>query len=75
MAAVRKAKHDDLESVVLLSILQAVPECHEQDRTCQMAKIFPYHLIADRDELDYSPFFDQATDLVAKACAEFIPPG
>ncbi len=75
MAAVRAAKHDDLESVVMLSILRAYPECHEQDRTCQMVKMFPYHVLADRDELDYSPFFDQATDLVATACAEFIPPG
>ena len=77
MAAVREAKQGDLESVVLLSILDTAyyPECHELDRTCQMAKMFPYHLIADREELDYSPFFDQATDLVAKACAEFIPPG
>ena len=73
MAAVREAKQGDLESVVMLSILRAYPECHEKDRTCQMVKMFPYHVLADRDELDYSPFFDQATDLVAKACAEFIP--
>lgn len=75
MDAVRTAKHGDLDSVVLLSILRAYPECHEKDRTCQMVKMFPYHLLADRDELDYSPFFDEATDLVATACAEFIPPG
>ncbi len=75
-AAVHEAKQGDLESVVLLSILDTTyPECHEQDRTCQMAKMFPYHLIADREEFDYSLFFDQATGLVAKACAEFIPPG
>ncbi len=73
MAAVRAAKQDDLESVVMFSILRAYPECHEKDRTCQMVKMFPYHLLADRDELDYSPFFEQATDLVAKACTEFIP--
>jgi len=76
MAAVREAKQGDLESVVLLSILDTTyPGCHQLDRTCQMAKMFPYHLIADREDLDYSAFFDQATDLVAKACAEFIPPG
>ena len=73
MAAVRAAKQDDLESVVVFSILRAYPECHEEDRTCQMVKMFPYHLLADRDELDYSPFFEQATDLVGKACTEFIP--
>jgi hypothetical protein len=73
MAAVREAKHDDLESVVMLSILRAYPECHEKDRTCQMVKMFPYHVLADRDELDYSPFFNEASDLVATACAEFIP--
>ena len=74
-AAVRDAKHGDLESIVMLSILRAYPECEWPDRTCEMVKKFPYHLLADRDELDYSPFFDQASDLVATACAEFIPPG
>jgi voltage-gated potassium channel len=39
------------------------PRVPREDRTCQMVKMFPYHLIADRDELDYSPFFDEATDL------------
>jgi len=74
-AAVRKAKGDDLRSVVMFSILDAsYPDCHPEDRTCQMLKIFPYSLIADRLADDYGPAFDQATDLVETACAGFVPP-
>jgi len=73
-AAVRKAKGEDLESVVMFSILRAYPECHPEDRTCQMVKMFPHRLLADRDEPDYGPFFDQATDLVESVCADFVPP-
>ena len=74
-AAVLAAKHDDPEAVVMFSILRAYPECHENDRTCQMVKMFPHHLLFDRDALDYGPAFDQATNLVADACADFEPPG
>jgi hypothetical protein len=74
-AAVRKAKGEDLESVVMLSILDAShnPDCHPEDRTCQLLKLFPYSLVADRLDSDYGPAFDQATDLVETACADFIP--
>jgi len=74
-AAVQKAKGEDLESVVMFSILDAShPECHPEDRTCQMLKMFPYSLIADRLADDYGPAFEQATDLVDVACADFMPP-
>ena len=72
--AVREAKGGDLSSVVMFSILRAYPECDPRDRTCQMVKMFPYWLLADRDE-DYGPPFDKATDLVEAACAGFSPPG
>ncbi len=72
--AVREAKGGDLSSVVMFSILRAYPECDPKDRTCQMVKMFPYWLLADRDE-DYGPPFDKATDLVEAACAGFSPPG
>lgn len=74
-AAVLSAKHDDPEAVVMFSILRAYPECDPDDRTCQMVKMFPHHLLFDRDALDYGPAFDLATDLVAEACADFVPPG
>lgn len=73
--AVLAAKHGDPDAVVMLSILQALPECDEDDRICQMVRMFPHHLIADREEPDYGPSFEQATELVAEACAEFVPPG
>jgi hypothetical protein len=71
---VRKAKGGDLESVVILSILDAShePGCHPEDRTCQMVKMFPYSLLANRED-DYGPPFDAATDLIEVACAGFIP--
>ncbi len=72
-AAVRKAKGEDLKSVVMLSILDASqPDCHPEDRTCQMLELFPYSLRADRFS-DYSVAFDKATDLVETACDDFIP--
>ena len=75
-ASVFKAKHDDPQSIVMFSILDpGAPECEAPDRTCTMVKMFPYHLLVDRDEPDYGPFFEQATDLVEVACADFVPPG
>jgi hypothetical protein len=34
---------------------------------------FPYHTSIDCDVPDYGPGFDAASDLVAEACAAFIP--
>ncbi len=74
-AAVRKAKGDDLRSVVLLNIGDTmVPGCHEKDRLCQMVKLFPSALNTEVWADDYGPFFDEATDLVETACADFVPP-
>ncbi len=76
MAAVRTAKHGNLDSVVMLSILQAEqPDCHVNDRICQLVEMFPHHLRGDIFEPDLGPYFDQATDMVEAACAEFTPPG
>jgi hypothetical protein len=73
-AAVREAK-GDLESVVLLNIGDTmVPGCHENDRLCQMVELFPHALNTEVWADDYGPFFDEATDLVETACAEFVPP-
>jgi hypothetical protein len=75
-AAVRAAKNNDLESVVLLNIGDTtVPGCHAKDRLCQMVKLFPYALNREFTEDKYSEYFDEATSLVEQACAEFIPPG
>ncbi len=74
-AAVAKAKNNDLESVVLLNIGDTtVPGCHEKDRLCQMTKLFPYAMNTEVWADDYRPFFDDATDLVETACADFVPP-
>jgi hypothetical protein len=75
MAAVREAKHGDVESVVALGIIpNQGPGCAEKDRLCQMLELFPYALNTDLWSDDYGPFFDQATDLVATACDGFSPP-
>jgi hypothetical protein len=75
-AAVLAAKHNDPEAIVMFSILDpGQPECDPDDGTCQMVKMFPYSLLADVWANDYGPAFDQATDLIAEACAGFVPPG
>jgi len=74
-AAVRKAKGDDLDSVVLLNIGDTmVPGCHSEDRLCQLTELFPYALNTEVWADDYGPFFDEATGLVETACAGFVPP-
>ena len=35
--------------------------------------MFEHHVIVEIDEPDYGPAFDEATDLVAVACEDFIP--
>lgn len=74
-AAVRKAKGDDLASVVMFSILDtgSEPGCLPIDRTCQMVKMFPYSLIESVLVDDYVPAFEQAAELVETACADFVP--
>ncbi len=75
-ATVLAAKQDDAESVVMFSILDpGEPDCHPDDRTCQMVKTFPYHLLIERDVPDYGPAFIEATELVDVACEGFTPPG
>jgi hypothetical protein len=69
-ANVLKAKKGDAGAVVMLSILD--PTCPAPDRICQLVKKYPYHLVADMD-LDYTAAFEQATDLIEVACAEYIP--
>ncbi len=71
-AAALAAKNDDPNAIVMLEIL--MPLCpEEEDRICELVKMFPFHSIADIDLDDYSMAFDQATDLVEVACADFIP--
>jgi hypothetical protein len=69
-ANVLKAKKGDAGAVVMLSILD--PTCPAPDRICQLLKKYPYHLIADMD-FDYAEPFEQATDLIEVACAQYIP--
>lgn len=75
-AAIRGAKDDDLESVVMLNLGGAiVPGCHAKDRICQMLELFPHTLNHELADDKLSEHFDEATGLVEEACAEFIPPG
>ena len=69
-ANVLKAKKGDPGAVVMLSVLDAT--CPPQDRVCELVKKFPHHMVADAD-VDFSAAFDEATDLVEVACAEYIP--
>ena len=76
MDAVREAKHGDLDSIVVLGILGTEgPGCDDEDRLCQMLELFPHALNKDIAANNFGPFFEEATDLVEMACAEFIPPG
>ncbi|MCB9703208.1 MAG: hypothetical protein H6711_15040 [Myxococcales bacterium] len=62
----------DPEAVVFLEILD--PECSmPEDRICEFVKMFPYHTVGSYLAADYAPIFDEATDLVATACAEYVP--
>ena len=76
MAAVREAKHGDLESVVALGILPTEgPGCDKLDRLCQMLELFPHALNRDCWGEEYGSYFEEAADLVEVACAGFVPPG
>ncbi|MCB9706930.1 MAG: hypothetical protein H6711_34110 [Myxococcales bacterium] len=62
----------DPGAVVFLEIFH--PECPQPaDRICEFIKMFPYHMVGDSDAADYAPIFDEATDLVETACAEYVP--
>lgn len=70
--AVVEAKNGDPSSVIALVIGNA--ECpFPEDYSCQLAKMFEHHVIVEIDEPDYGPAFNEATDLVAVACEDFIP--
>ncbi len=75
-AAVRDAKHGDLNSVVMLGIIPTEgPGCQKFDRLCQMLEMFPCALNRDSWADEYGSFFEEAAQLVETACAEFTPPG
>ena len=62
----------DPGAVVFLEIFQ--PECPDpDDRICEFIKMFPYHMVGSSKAADYGPIFEAATDLVATACAEYVP--
>jgi len=70
--AVVAAKGGDPSSVIAFLISNA--ECpFPEDYGCQFAKMFTHHVIIDRDDSDYGPGFEAATDLVTTACEDFIP--
>ena len=75
-AAVRDAKHGDLDSVVVLGIIPTEgPGCEDIDRLCQMLELFPFALNRDSWADSYGEFFEEGAELVETACADFVPPG
>ena len=70
--AVLDAKHGDPESVVMLSF-GVTSMWGDYDEITRMAKMFPYGRYADTYETDYATAFEEVSDLVADACAVFVP--
>jgi hypothetical protein len=73
--AVRKAKHGDDRSVVMLQIGPDLEACHPQDRICELVQMFPNHLRVGAKTADYGAAFAEAAEMVETACAGFVPPG
>ncbi|MEZ4453007.1 MAG: hypothetical protein R3B09_26340, partial [Nannocystaceae bacterium] len=69
--AVVAAKHGDSGALVMLVIGNEV--CPQGDKPCELAKMFPYNLIADTDDADYGPAFNTAAAKVEKACMALVP--
>jgi hypothetical protein len=72
--AVIDAKQGDDKAVVMLSILLSEAKWEPIDRVGALAKMFPYHHLANYDVPDYGPAFVEAASLVETACAGFTPP-
>jgi hypothetical protein len=70
------AKGGDASSVVMLYIgAYSLEWCEMQkdNPACDFIEHFPYRMVTFALEPTYGPAFDAATDLVAEACAGFIP--
>lgn len=70
------AKGGDASSVVMLYIgAYSLEWCEMQkdNHACDFIEYFPYRMVTFALEPTYGPAFDAATDLVAEACAGFIP--
>ena len=66
------AKNGDPSAVIALLIGNDM--CPKgKNYPCQFVEMFAHHQVEDFDLPDYGPAFDEATDLVAAACEEFIP--
>jgi len=68
------AKNGDPLSIIALFIGGGTTDgCKLHNYPCKFVESFTHHWVADLDDPDYGPAFDQATDLVATACEDFIP--
>ncbi len=80
--AVVKAKHGDPGAVVILLVTgqyapEDIPGCtvdddHENSLR-DFITMFPFHTEGDTCVPSYAPYFSEAAQLVAKACATFVP--
>ena len=71
--AVLDVKHDDPESVVMLTFVDESWEPYDQ--IWKMAKMFPYNKVDLAAPDDYISAFAEAAALVETACAGFVAPG
>ncbi|PCC69302.1 hypothetical protein SAMN02745121_08769 [Nannocystis exedens] len=79
--AVIDAKLGDEGSVVMFGIgptkiageCWSNPDLGQYDRDCDLVSRFQYSHWISRNDPDYGPGFDIATDLVETACSKFIP--
>lgn len=73
---IREAKGGDDNAIVLLDIgaFADLAACEASNEPlCGLMKLFPYKAFVDNDSPTYVPGFAEATKLVAKACADFVP--
>jgi len=66
------AKNGEPSSVITL-LFGATNDCELHNYPCQFVEMFTHHQVESLNAPDYGPAFDQATDLVATACQDFIP--
>ena len=69
--SLRTAKGNNPDSIIVFVIGKAESgdlPCFWLDQTCALAMQFTYNVIAESKTGDYSPYFDEATDMVFSAC-------
>ena len=73
--AVIDAKHGDPDAIMAFGIgyPKIGGKCQEGDTVCEMVAAFPRSHWIGREQPDYAPGFDEATEILMSACDAFIP--